>query len=116
MYRVSRQSPDPREPVDLGVVPNLIRNGPAQVAAWTALARSLGVLLLSLAAVRPGGSARASSTLSMCLGLVGILTTVPAITKIMFMIFGPGMMVWSAWVGINMLRRNAGGTPQPAAP
>ncbi len=101
---------------NFGVVPNLIRSGPAQVAAWTALARSQWVLLLSLAAVRTGGLTRASSTLGMCLGLVGILTTVPAITEIMFMIFGPGMMVWSAWVGITLLRRNAGVTPQPVEP
>jgi hypothetical protein len=38
------------------------------------------------------------------LGIAGILTMIPAIAEVMFMIFGPGMIVWSAWVGIVMLR------------
>ena len=38
------------------------------------------------------------------LGIVGLLTTIPEITEIAFMVFGPGMMVWTAWVGIGLLR------------
>lgn len=93
---------------NLGVVANLYGNDPAQaVAAWTALVRSLWVLLLSLAALRTGGPTRAPSYLGVFLGIAGILTMIPAIAETMFMIFGPGMMVWSAWVGFVMLRRSA---------
>jgi hypothetical protein len=97
-----------------GVVANLGGSGPAQVAAWTALARSLWVLLLSLAAVRTGGSARAPGYLGVFLGIAGSLTMIPALAEAMFMIFGPGMMVWSAWVGIVMLRSSAAVSAQQA--
>jgi hypothetical protein len=91
---------------NFGVVANLYGNYPAQAAAWTALVRSLWVLLLSLAAVRTGGLTRAPGYLGVFLGIAGILTMIPALAETMFMIFGPGMMVWSAWVGIIMLHRS----------
>ena len=91
---------------NFGVVANLYGSVPAQAAAWTALMRSLWVLLLSLAAVRTGGLTRATGYLGVFLGIAGILTMIPALAEIMFMIFGPGMMVWSAWVGTVMLRRS----------
>ena len=100
---------------NLGVVANLYGNDPAQAAAaWTALVRSLWVLLLSLAALRTGGLTRAPSYLGVFLGIAGILTMIPSLAETMFMIFGPGMMVWSAWVGIVMLRRSAAVTAQHA--
>lgn len=100
---------------NLGVVANLYGNDPAQAAAaWTALVRSLWVLLLSLAALRTGGLTRAPSYLGVFLGIAGILTMIPALAETMFMIFGPGMLVWSAWVGIVMLRRSAAVTAQQA--
>ncbi len=92
---------------NFGVVANLYGNDPAQVAAWTALVRSLWVLLLSLAALRTGGLTSATGYLGVFLGIVGILTMIPTLAETMFMIFGPGMMVWSAWVGIVMLRHSA---------
>ena len=95
---------------NFGVVANLNGNNPAQAAAWTALVRSLWVLLLSLATLRTGGLTKALSCLGVFLGIAGILTMIPALAETMFMIFGPGMMVWSAWVGIVMLRRSAGVT------
>jgi hypothetical protein len=64
------------------------------------------VLLLSLAAVRTGRLIRTTGYLGMFLGAAGSLTMIPALAEIMFMIFGPGMMVWPAWVGIVMLRQN----------
>ena len=100
---------------NLGVVANLYGNDPAQAAAaWTALVRSLWVLLLSLATLRTGGLTRAPSYLGVFLGIAGILTMIPSLAETMFMIFGPGMMVWSAWVGIVMLRRSAAVTAQHA--
>jgi hypothetical protein len=93
---------------NFGVVANLYGSAPAQAAAWTALVRGLWVLLLSLAAVRTGGLPRRIGYLGVYLGITGSLTTVPAFAEVLFMVFGPGMMVWSAWVGIVMLRDTAG--------
>jgi hypothetical protein len=86
-----------------GVVANLYGSAPAQAAAWTALVRGLWVLLVNLAAVCTGGLPRKIGYLGVFLGIMGCLTTVPALAEILFMIFGPGMMLWSGWVGIVML-------------
>jgi hypothetical protein len=90
-----------------GVVANLTGNAPAQAAAWTALARSLWVLLLSIAALRMGGIAKVPSYVGMFLGITGSLTMIPTLAEVMFMIFGPGMMVWFVWVGIDLLRKES---------
>jgi hypothetical protein len=113
---------------NLGVVANLYGTDPAQaVTAWTALESvengivsgnelvgSLWVLLLSVAALRTGGLTRALNYLGVVLGIAGILTIVPALAESMIMIFGPGMIVWSAWVGIVMLRQSQIVATQPA--
>ena len=91
---------------NFGIVANLHGSVPAQAAAWTAFARSVWVFLLSLAAVQTGGFIKAIGFLGMFLGIAGSLTMIPPLAEIMFMIFGPGMMIWSAWVGIVMLRQN----------
>jgi hypothetical protein len=87
-----------------GIVANLFGSGPAQAAACTALVRSFWVLLLSLAAFRTSGLPRATAYLGVFLGIVGMLTMIPAIAEPVFMVFGPGMMVWPAWVGIVLLQ------------
>ena len=99
---------------NFGVVANLLDSVPAQAAAWTALVRSLWVLLLSLTVVQTGGLPRALGYLGVFLGIAGSLTMIPTFTEAMFMLFGPGMMVWSAWVGIVMLHRRAAVTAQQA--
>ncbi len=102
-----------------GVVAGLYRQNPAQAAAaWTALESvevgivsgnelvgSLWVLLLSLAALRTRQLSGALSWLGLILGVAGILTLVPALYDSLIMVFGPGMIVWSVWVGIVLLRR-----------
>jgi hypothetical protein len=113
---------------DVGVIAELYGKDPAQAeTVWLALdavetgivsgnevAGSLWVLLLSLAALRTGRLPRALNYLGVSLGAVGILTGIlafiPAVKDII-MIFGPGMIVWSAWVGIVMLRNR----PETAA-
>jgi hypothetical protein len=111
---------------NLGVVAALYGTDPAQAAAaWTALEAvengivsgnelvgSLWVLLLSVAALRAGELSRGLNYLGMVLGIAGILTIVPALATTMIMIFGPGMIVWSMWIGIVMLRRNSHVTMQ----
>ena len=103
---------------NLGVVAALFGNDPAQAAAtWTALEAvetgitsgnelvgSLWVLLLSAAALRTAGLPRPLSYLGLVLGVAGILTIIPALAETTIMIFGPGMIVWSVWAGIVLLR------------
>ena len=103
---------------NIGVVAALYGNDPAQAAAtWTALEAvetgiasgnelvgSLWVLLLSAAALRTGGLPRPLSYLGLVLGVAGILTIIPALAETTIMIFGPGMIVWSVWAGIVLLR------------
>jgi hypothetical protein len=114
---------------DVGVIADLYGKGPAQAeTVWLALGAvetgivsgneivgSLWVLLLSLAALRTEGLARALNYLGVALGVAGIfpgiLAFIPAV-KNFSMIFGLGMIVWSAWVGIVMLRSNPNAAAQ----
>ena len=105
---------------NLAVVADLYGKDPTQaVTAWTALQSvengitsgnelvgSLWVLLLSVAALRTVQLNRALNYLGVVLGIAGILTIVPTLAENMIMIFGPGMIVWSVWLGIIMLRRS----------
>ena len=112
---------------DGGVVAGLYRQDPAQAAAWTALKSvevgitsgnelvgSLWLLLLSAAALRTGRLSRPLSWLGVALGVVGILTLVPALYESLRMVFGLGMIVWSVWVGIVLLRQRHVAATQPA--
>ncbi len=111
-----------------GVVAELYGKDPAQaVTAWTVLRSvengitsgnelvgSLWVLLLSVAALRTGQLNRALNYLGVLLGVAGILTIIPTLTENMIMIFGPGMVVWSIWVGIVLLRQKPFATTRQA--
>jgi hypothetical protein len=110
---------------DFGVVAKLYGNNPVQAeTVWLGLdavetgivsgneiVGSMWVLLLSLAALRTKGLPRGLNYLGVALGVVGILTGIlafiPAVKDII-MIFGLGMIAWSAWVGIVMLRNRTG--------
>jgi UPF0716 family protein affecting phage T7 exclusion len=76
---------------------------------------SLWVLLLSVAALRTGQLSRALNVLGVALGVAGMLTIVPALYDSLVMVFGPGMVVWSAWLGIVLLRRRPVGAVRQAA-
>ncbi len=103
---------------DVGVIAKLYAQDPAQAAAtWTVLEAvengmvtgnevvgSLWVLLVSLTAWRIGELGRALNGFGVAISLAGLLTVVPPLFDVMIMIFGPGMIVWSAWVGIALLR------------
>jgi hypothetical protein len=104
---------------NLGVVADLFGADPAQaVTAWTALQAvengitsgnelvgSLWVLLLSVAALRTNALPRALNILGVLLGVAGTLTMIPALFDSLIMVFGPGMVVWSVWLGIARLRQ-----------
>ena len=113
---------------NIGVVSGLYGTDPAQaVTAWTALQSvengitsgnelvgSLWVLLLSVAALRTGQLNRALNILGVVLGVAGMLTIVPALFDSLVMVFGPGMIVWSVWAGIILLRGNRVAATQQA--
>ncbi|RPI93258.1 MAG: DUF4386 family protein [Chloroflexi bacterium] len=106
---------------DISVIAELYGHSPAQAqTTWLALEAvengivsgnelvgSLWVLLLSIAALRSGGLTRAVNYVGVAFSLAGILTIVPAIGEPMIMIFAPGMIVWSVWVGIVILRTSS---------
>ena len=104
---------------DFGVIANLYRIDPAQAStAWLALEAvetgmvsgnelvgGLWVLLLSLAGLRTGALPRSLNYLGVALGVTGILTLIPAFVEATeSMAFGLGIIVWSVWLGVVMLR------------
>lgn len=111
---------------DIGVIARLYAKDPAQAAvAWVTLEAvengivsgnevvgSLWVLLVSLTAWRTGTLGRAVNGFGIAISLAGLLTVIPPLFDVMIMIFGPGMMVWSAWIGLALLRRQPGARRQ----
>ena len=103
---------------NIGVVAALYGNDPAQAAtAWTALEAvetgitsgnelvgSLWVLLLSVAALRTGGLPRALNTSAWFSASRVSSRSSRLLAETTIMIFGPGMIVWSVWAGIILLR------------
>lgn len=67
------------------------------------LVGGLWVLLVSLAALRANALPRPLCWLGIAIGGVGILTTVPAL-KDMAVVFGLGLILWFAWLGVVMIR------------
>jgi UPF0716 family protein affecting phage T7 exclusion len=63
----------------------------------------LWVLLVSWAALRGGGLPRALNYWGVIITVAGFLTVVPAL-EMLATIFGLGLIVWFAWLGIVMLR------------
>jgi hypothetical protein len=61
------------------------------------------ILLISWAALRPGGLPRALNYLGVVIGVAGIISAFPALRDV-GMIFGLGQIVWFVWLGIVMLR------------
>ena len=73
----------------------------------------LWVLLISWAALRAGELVKALNYLGVVIGVVGILTSIPAL-EVLTEVFGLSQIVWFAWLGIVMLRRAAANpSPEP---
>jgi hypothetical protein len=62
------------------------------------------VLLISWAALRARELPKALNYLGVVLGVVGILSIVPALFLPLALAFGIGKIVWMIWLGIAMLR------------
>jgi hypothetical protein len=112
--------------IGLGTVADLQESDPAQAqAVWSALdsvqnglgggnevVGGLWVLLVSLAALRTRVLPAPLNYLGIAAGAAGIVTIVPAL-ELVGAIFGLGLIVWFAWVGIVLLR--AAGERRPVA-
>ena len=60
-------------------------------------------LLVSLAALRTGGFPRGLNILGVLVGMVGVITIIPALNS-MVALFGLGQIAWFVWLGIVLLR------------
>jgi hypothetical protein len=65
-------------------------------------------LLVSLAALRTGGLPKGLNILGLLVGAVGIISIVPWLTDLMIGVFGLSLVIWLVWLGIVLLRSNAG--------
>jgi hypothetical protein len=106
---------------DFGEIATLYIKDPAQAeTVWMALTRvengitsgneligGIWVLLLSWAALKTGGLNKALNYFGLVIGAAGIISIVPALNEIGSMIFGLSMIVWFAWLGIILLRKNS---------
>lgn len=105
---------------DFHVITNLYLEDPVMASTtWTVLEAvengitsgnelvgSIWVILLSIAALRSGGLPRSLGFAGIALSVVGLFTLVPDVTTqpgVAF-VFGPGMVIWSIWLGIVLLR------------
>lgn len=106
--------------IGFGTVVDLYETNPAQAeSTWLAvdsvanglsggmeIAGPIWVLLVSLAALRAGVFPKALNYLGVVMAVAGLVTIVPALEAV-GIVFGLGLIVWLAWVGIIMLRNNS---------
>ena len=102
-----------------GAVVDLFEEGSAQAESlWLAIdsvgnglsggmeiAGPIWVLLVSLAALRAGVLPKALNYLGVVMAVAGLITIVPALETV-GAVFGLGLIVWLAWLGIVMYRDN----------
>jgi hypothetical protein len=93
---------DPARAAEAWVILEAVENG---IVSGNEVVGSLWVLLVSLTAWRTGLLGRALSALGVILSLAGLLTVIPSLFDPMITVFGPAMIVWSAWVGLALLQR-----------
>jgi hypothetical protein len=105
--------------VGLESVAKLYLTEPVQaVSAWftiSAIHNGLGggveivggiwLLLVSVAALQSGALAKVLNYIGIVVGLTGIVTVIPALSDL-GAVFGIGQILWFAWIGIRMLRRD----------
>ena len=107
---------------NLSTVVKLYSENPAQAATvWLTLdsvatglgggggetmVNALWILLLSCVALRARELPRVLHYLGLVVGVAGILTVLLTSLLLMAVVYGLGLIIWLAWLGIVMLRRN----------
>ncbi len=105
--------------IGMGTVVDIYGTNPAQAATvWLAIESvfdglgggneivgGLWMLLVSWAALQAGELPKALNYLGVVIGVVGILTVIPALGMLTD-VFGLSQIVWFVWLGIVMLRSN----------
>lgn len=107
---------------NLSTVVKLYSENPAQAATvWLTLdsvatglgggggetmVNALWILLLSCVALRARELPRVLNYLGLVVGVAGILTVLLTSLLLMAVVYGLGLIIWLAWLGIVMLRRN----------
>jgi hypothetical protein len=107
---------------NLSIVVKLYGENPAQAATvWLTLdsvatglgagsgetmVNALWILLLSCVALRARELPRVLNYLGLVIGVAGILTVLLTSLLLMAVVYGLGLIIWLAWLGIVMLRRS----------
>lgn len=105
--------------IGLSTVADLAGADPGQAeSVWSALdavtnglgggneiAGGIWVLLVSIAALRTGALPRALNYLGILSAAAGLVTILPGLTDV-GMVFGLGLIVWFAWLGVVLVRSN----------
>jgi hypothetical protein len=91
------------DPDRAGTVWMTIKTVQFAIGGGIELVGALWVLLVSMAALRTGDLSRRLNYLGVGIGVAGVLTIVPAL-ELFGAVFGFGLILWFAWVGILMLR------------
>lgn len=110
------QSTDPAMAATVWVTLDAVQNG---LGGGNEIVGGVWVLLLSLAGLRARVFPTALNYLGVACGVAGLVTVIPPL-ELVGAVFGLGMIVWFAWVGVHLLRSGpviegagprAGGTP-----
>lgn len=94
---------DPSQAAAAWTILEAVENG---ITSGNELVGSLWVMLLSYSALRHGGLSKTLDYAGIGLAIIGICTLIPDLTSIagIAFAFGLGMVVWSIWLGIVLLR------------
>ena len=72
------------------------------------MVNALWILLLSCVALRARELPRVMNYFGLVVGVAGVLTVLLTSLDLMAFVYGLGLIIWFVWLGIVLLRRNAG--------
>ena len=91
---------DPAQAISVWLALQFVVNG---LGGGNEIIGGLWVLLISLAGLNGQTISRPLNVLGLIVGAAGVVTAIPALSEV-GSIFGLGLILWFAWVGIVMLR------------
>ena len=111
--------------IGISAVGDLAETDPAQAeAVWSSIAAvtdglgggnelvgGMWVLLVSLAAWATNALPKALNALGIISAVSGLITLIPGLSDV-GIVFGLGLIVWFAWVGIVLVRTTADAAPE----